>query len=497
MLLKSNKTYKNRGLASKNEALKPQDIWRALMAEFIYLNRDTRFFVQLGANLWEVPILEDYGFTQATEASEVTLAEAEDSTGQSVRGRATFNDALNPAEWNINAYIRPYEDTTHFLADGVLWASLMGADTYTEPDFFRGTGIVADSSNDHVHFTFNQSNRSQQPEGLTLYFVLGTGTGERARVLRLNRASVNEASLTFDLEGIATVAWSGFAAQMTDVTEDIQLVTLGSNPTSTIAAESIVRTADGTLRYVAAEIDSTNVTGRNAVIINNAKNRMSPTFTTSNLIANRLTQLIVKPDKTASGQSGLQDEYQMALTGGTITINNNVTFLTPEELGKVNLPLRNVTGARSVSGDFTCYLRYDDTEDTRSHSFWNDLASLTNVTRNAFRVAFNVGGSAPVVQSGGNTGTGLLNITGSRPTAQYNPIDPTETNPSEDDYDRNADNVPAPSGPSGAVQFFFPNVNFEIPSHTVEDVISLSATFNALPSELTETDEVYITAVGA
>ena len=482
------------------------------MAEFIYLNRDTRFFVQLGANLWEVPILEDYGFTQATEASEVTLAEAEDSTGQSVRGRATFNDALNPAEWNINAYIRPYEDTNHFLADGILWASLMGADSYTEPHFYResddpadgrdadGSEDVATSGGSNVHFTFNQSNRSQQPEGLILYFVLGAGRGERARVLRLNRASVNEASLTFDLEGIATVAWSGFAAQMTDITEDVRLVELGDSPdTTAIAADSIVRTADGTLRYVAAEIDtSTNVTGRNAVINNNAKNRMSPTFTTSNLIANRLTQLIVKPNKDASGQSGLQDEYQMALTGGTITINNNVTFLTPEELGKVNLPLRNVTGARSVSGDFTCYLRYDDAEATRSHSFWDDLAGLTNVTRNVFRVAFNVGGSAGVTTTDDTDqfgGTGLLGPgtsdhplpAGTRPTADYRATTNNFTN--------TADNVPAPRAPG--VQFFFPNVNFEIPSHTVEDVISLSATFNALPSELTETDEVYITAVGA
>ncbi|MEC7223030.1 MAG: tandem-95 repeat protein, partial [Verrucomicrobiota bacterium] len=48
------------------------------------------------------------------------------------------------------------------------------------------------------------------------------------------------------------------------------------------------------------------------------------------------------------------------LNGGNVTISNNITFITPEELGIVNVPIGHVTGTRSVSGSFTCYLT-DDT----------------------------------------------------------------------------------------------------------------------------------------
>jgi hypothetical protein len=44
------------------------------------------------------------------------------------------------------------------------------------------------------------------------------------------------------------------------------------------------------------------------------------------------------------------------LTGGIITISNNMTFLTPETIGVVNQPLGHVTGTRTIGGSFTCYL---------------------------------------------------------------------------------------------------------------------------------------------
>ena len=64
--------------------------------------------------------------------------------------------------------------------------------------------------------------------------------------------------------------------------------------------------------------------------------------------------------------TGLSNDvtYNVTLTGGNITIENNLTYLTPETLGSVNLPLGHVMGTRSVSGNFTCYLN-----DTANGSF--------------------------------------------------------------------------------------------------------------------------------
>ena len=473
------------------------------MANFTFLNRDTRFYVQLGADLWEVPILADYGFTQATESSEVTLSEAEDSSGDSVRGRATFNDALNPAEWNVNAYIRPYkgvdfnndgddddtgEGVTHSMVDAVLWAALMGADVYdseANKGFKRGTSTFATTGTSanavgtfgsgNFNLTFDQSNKSQQPEGLTLYFVIGEKVTNGKRVIRISQAAVNEASITFDLEGIATVAWSGFGRKMEDITDD--LVVFGAATTGD-TGEVIAYDVNGELYTASSDISSSTATSTS----NTSKAISTAIANTDNLIANRLTQLIVKPNaafKTRvdadSGTPTLQSEYRMALTGGTITLNNNLTFLTPEELGKVNNPLRNVTGARNISGDFTCYLRAadgvgGDTKNT-SLTFWDHLANLGNETKNVFETTFNIGGTSstagtdlPVVGRGAD---GSRTRTGTR-------------------------DLPTAPG----AQFFFPQCNFEIPAFTIEDVISFSATFNALPSTITETDEVFITAVG-
>mgnify|MGYP003574348197 CR=1 FL=1 len=48
--------------------------------------------------------------------------------------------------------------------------------------------------------------------------------------------------------------------------------------------------------------------------------------------------------------------YCVPITGGSLTLENNITYLTPEELAIVNLPLAGFTGSRSTSGSFTAYL---------------------------------------------------------------------------------------------------------------------------------------------
>ena len=74
--------------------------------------------------------------------------------------------------------------------------------------------------------------------------------------------------------------------------------------------------------------------------------------------------------------------YGVTLTGGNITIENNLTYLTPETLGTVNLPLGHVMGTRSVSGNFTCYL--NDTANG-SLDLFERLQESRGVITNAFR----------------------------------------------------------------------------------------------------------------
>ena len=49
--------------------------------------------------------------------------------------------------------------------------------------------------------------------------------------------------------------------------------------------------------------------------------------------------------------------YTIALTGGNIAFNNNLTYLTPANLGTVNLPITYFTGTRAISGTINAYLK--------------------------------------------------------------------------------------------------------------------------------------------
>lgn len=128
-------------------------------------------------------------------------------------------------------------------------------------------------------------------------------------------------------------------------------------------------------------------------------------------------------------------------------MTNNITYLTPETIGSVNTPIGHVSGARSISGGFQCYLAFDTTDnDGTSTDFFNDMTSATAKTKvvNSFATTFKVGGSSAT------------------PRLELN----------------------------------FPTAHFEIPAHSIEDVISLETTFQALPSTIDSTNEAAIKYVG-
>ena len=391
-----------------------------MAVDTLYFSRDSKMYIEIGSNVWEIPVLDGFSFSQANNSTEVTLSEMEDTNGTSKRGRKVFNDSLAPVEWSFSTYARPFlseggntagnaeKDSTdrHHAVEEILWALMAGPATYTaptdsvasalsgltfsstaSPNTTAGTGLSA--------LSFSGSNKATLGT-CNIYFSLDDG-GSDPVVYKLDEAVVNEASIDFDVDGIATIAWSGFGKTLTE----------DSKPT----------------RTVFEAIDATN-----------------------NFIRNRLTQLAV----TVFPGSG-SGVYTLTLTGGNITISNNISFLTPETLGAVNLPIGHVTGARSVSGSFTCYLGLDSGTNTgTSTDFFNDLTSASARTKvvNSFDLTFKLGGVA---------------------TSSTVPV----------------------------YQFNFPTAHFEIPAHSVEDVISIETTFQALPSTIGGTDEVTVKFAGA
>lgn len=63
------------------------------------------------------------------------------------------------------------------------------------------------------------------------------------------------------------------------------------------------------------------------------------------------------PTTAATATTTLTPVYSIPLTGGSITISNNITYLTPALIGVVNEPVFSFTGTRSISGTLNAYLR--------------------------------------------------------------------------------------------------------------------------------------------
>ena len=294
-----------------------------------------------------------------------------------------------------------------------------------------------------------ESNRSAL-HPLHFYFVVDTTTTNPI-VYKLAEAVVNEVSIDFDVEGIATLSWSGMAKEVQDVSGSVHVdatLPIGTDVTtdaSTIAAGDIW-------------IDSDNAQGSAFHLVSVAPGNSSAcTVTqaideaitsTNTFIRNRLTTIDITADNKTVFPGGLNansdGKYNIALTGGSFTVTNNITYLVPDELGFVNKPLEHVTGARNITGSATCYLTLSDSDNTSgtSRQFFNDLTSTSAMSQvvNQFAVALKIGGSA-------QDGTASMVVT-------------------------------------------MDNVHFEVPSHSVEDVISLESNFHALPTGFDTANEI-------
>ena len=377
------------------------------MAAQFYFSRDTKVYLTPAGSTavaWEIPVLDGFSVSPATNTSEITLAEASSGTNKSRRSRQMFTDSYAPAEWSFSTYMRPFgavpagSDTTlwepsasisgnpQHAVEEALWAFFVGASTFT-----KGNGSTASAWNDGVTNSdtsmvvdWTASELSTLTE-FDLYFELGGATAGNDVCYKIANCAVNEASIDFDIDGIATIAWSGFG----------KIITESGTATPSFTAEI----TEGTT-------------------------------TTSNFIRNRLTNLGITAADTSTFPGAGSGVYNLVLTGGNITISNNLTYLTPETLGVVNQPLGNVTGTRTISGNFTCYL---DHTAGASADLFEDLIEATSVITNSFDLTFGIGGASSVTPS---------------------------------------------------VQIELPKCHFEVPAHSMDDVISLETNFHALPASL-------------
>lgn len=454
----------------------------------LYFARDVKVLIEIGAELWEIPVLDGFSFAQANNSSEIVLAEMESTTGVSRRGKRMFNDSLAPAEWSFTTYTRPFvsgagapplADTVANVhaVEEVLWALAAGKAERSGKGWASGATDYFELGLTDTIIDFETSNTSELGVA-SIYFILE----EEGLTYKIREAAVNEVTVNFDIDGIAQLEWSGMGAEIVDeptikvatITEGVtatnnfirqRITALSVQPVKNPIASAATAVAAGSWTVESITVTDpgnglTDVAGA-TYFIPGGNGDAVVTYT---IVGGEVTLIDITTAGTgytdsdtdiqfptfgaytAGQEAVLADSYDLTLTGGSITLSNNLTYLTPEELGIVNIPIGHVTGNRSISGSFTNYLVKDPNNALQNDSsgFWTDVKGLTTVVTHDFRLIFSLGGAT------------------------------------------------ATSG-SPTMDWTMPHCHIEVPTHSIDDVIALETNFSALGDCISAANELEIT----
>lgn len=304
-------------------------------------------------NTVEIQVQDGFSFSQNTTTETVTLNEG---GAAPVRGQRSFNTALEPVDWSITTYIRPRlaegatstvgPDADDFVdaEESVLWNALSSdiAIGNVGAGWVRTVGVTPSSA-----VNFDSSNKHQlQTFGMLILLD--------AVAYVIDNCALESATIDFGLDAIASVAWAGKGTVM----REVATTTLVNN-------------------LVTGEVTmSGGLAGVAALKVTNAK-----------YIANKLSTMTFART-TFQGQAS--KNYTIALTGGSLTIANNLTYLTPANLGVVNTPVAYFTGTRAITATVNAYLKTGANE---SSTLLSDMLTMgATEDENQFAVTVELGG---------------------------------------------------------------------------------------------------------
>lgn len=303
----------------------------------LQLLRNTRIFVSTvttgftTANTQEILVQDDISWGQDTNSTDITVNEA---GPRPTRGSKRFNDSLNAAEWSFSTYILPYlataadpADNAVMLPDFLLWHALSSGSALDLE------GTEGAHTND-VNFMVNFKDNAYHELAMLYVYILTDGAWSR-----IDKCQINQAEVNVDIEDIGRVTWSGNGTQIVPL--DV------------------------------APFDVTTIGMSDALYLQ----------LQSSYIKNKLTILKMKDMDT-------NKEYNIPITGGSFTINNNVTYLTPNVMSRVNVPIGSFTGTFELTGSLTAYLNDNP---LGSLDLYKDLVEGLKVV-NRFEIALILGG---------------------------------------------------------------------------------------------------------
>lgn len=310
----------------------------------VSLLRNTRLWVSsvttgfTDVNTKEILIGDDLSFSQGATETDISLSEA---GATPTRGSKRFTDAINPVDWTFSNYITPLADTltpfTITTPDYLLWHSLSTGSALNLTT--NNGGVYQNASNQVVSFVNSSYHELYK---LNIYmFVDGVWYS-------ITGAQVDTAEISVDIADIAKVTWSGFGLNLTPLgAQPFDPSSIGINDAEFIAYQN-------------------------------------------SYIKNKLTILDIKDNADSATYNNV------AITGATITISNNITYLTPATLSRVDRPIGSFTGTLDISGSLQCYL---DTKVGGSSALWQKLVGYSG-SSNSFDMGLSVGGKYTTASSG-------------------------------------------------------------------------------------------------
>jgi hypothetical protein len=356
-------------------------------------------------NTKEILVQSDLSFSQSTSSSDINLDEAGPVPA---RGSDRFNDALDPVEWSFSTYIRAFwdpnlngdaieDDGGVVVADAILWHCLASSKTFDIAN--QSNAVRANAKNFVVGFGENQAHVL---ETCTLYIKTGDIW------FKISDAQVGQAEIAFDITNISQVAWSGSGT------------TLGRMTSQPFDPESPdYKFSDAT-------------------------------FVQATYLKNKLT--VIKMKDNSDNQ-----EYTIPITGGSITINNNITYLTPDTMSRLDQAIGSFTGTFEVTGSLTAYLRVAGSGGP--DKYVGDLLDKMQAERkvkNSFDVAVCIGGISTKAD-------GLVNNLNTE-LSKKNPV----------------------------TVIHLPTCHMSAPAIESQDVIGTTLEFKAIPSDFSVSDAIVV-----
>lgn len=383
------------------------------------------------SNTWKVEVLAGFALSQSAATQDISAMESGTTPDRSSQ---RFKTAINPVEWNFQCYLRPTGKQSNAgyaghntagssnskpVADWYLWQSLFSNTSAgvgnLESSVWLDGGTFNTAARVVTANSFPHNPNFAASSQYHLYFKLDNV------VYQIANAVVNQAVVDAAIDSIATTTWSGLGATLHELTNtggvrDNAIAVFGGINAS---ATTITPNSNALALNRAASYHPFNAWNVSA-----ADTTAVPSF-----IRNRLSTISLQH----TTEAGTATTYTFPVTALSFSYNNNITYLTPEEISVVNSPIGQFTGAREVTGSLTAYLRGADGD---SGQFFRNL----------------VADSRPSHISVANAN---LIIGGT--TAPF-------------------------------VAFNMPAVVFDIPTHGIEDIVTVSVNFKAQEPSYSETN---------